>query len=196
MGANFEVRRVLVVLDGVVIFNRTQELSRCEHVVYSGAASPGEHVVQLLVQMVGGQGYRFEVRSTHTFDVAADGPSPFRLTTVAYERPAPSLEERPAIRYIEQLSTPPQRPTTIWVAQNGNIELDGRPADLQTVSKTLEEVSRHRGIVVYGVDASENQPNPNAKKVIELLARDGLAIRLSARRDFSDVVGTDGKIKD
>jgi hypothetical protein len=49
--------------------------------------------------------------------------------------------------------------------------------------------------VVYGVDAAESPPHPNAKRVTELIARTGLLVRLSSLRDFSDVISADGKSK-
>jgi len=196
MSDYFEVSRLLILLDDAVIFNRSGELPRGNVVLYSGAASPGEHRLQLLLQMEGGRGFHFEARSSHTFDVAPGGPAPDRLVTMAYERAKGGHPGMPAIRYIEEPAAPRQAPVTLWISKSGNIELDGQPADVEAVSKVLAELSKRRGLVIYGVDASEDEPHANAKKVIEMLAREGLSVRLSIRRDFSDVVGSDGKIKD
>jgi hypothetical protein len=192
-----EVNRTLLLLDGVVIYNRPGQLSEGNHVLYSGATSPGEHRTQLLIQIRDGKGLHFEAKSTHSFDVAADGPGPDRLVTMVYVPGTPPPPHgAPKIRYIEEPATPRLPHTTIWISKSGAIELDGRPADVEAVDKALDELSKRRGLVIYGVDASEDEPHPNAKKVIELLARQGLSVRLSVRRDFSDVVGADGRIKD
>ena len=196
MSPEFQVRRLLVVLDGSPVFDDKRELSRSEHVIYAGAAEPGEHLVQTLLQMKTKRGYYFEARSSQKFGLAAGSLGPERWITVAYEKPLEHIEERPAIRYIDQPALPPQRPMTIWVSsKSGDIALDGRPSDLDAVARALDSLAKDRGVVVYGVDAAESPPHPNAKKVTELIARSGAPVRLSTLRDFSDVIAADGKIK-
>jgi hypothetical protein len=199
MNEALEVERLLFLLDGTVVFHQSGTFPRGNLVVHSGAAAPGEHRIQLLLQAGGRGAYRgfhFEARSTHEFEVGPDGPGPDRLVTMAYDRSNRGQLGEPAIRYIEEPAVLKQPPVTIWVSKSGKIELNGAPADVDAVGKTLDEVAKRHGFVIYGVDASEDEPHANAKKVIELLAQQGLSVRLSARRDFSDVIGSDGKIKD
>jgi hypothetical protein len=194
MSSEFETERLLVVLDSDIVFDRQENLSHADHVVYSGPAASGEHQVHLLLRMKRGH-LHFEARSTHAMTVAENGPRPDRLISVAYEKPQPRLEERPAIRYVEEPAVPATRAMTIWVSKNGEIELDGKPTDVEAVGRSLEDLSKRGGVVVYGVDASQNPPHPNAKRVIEWMARPGLSVRLSTARDFSDVVDTSSRIK-
>ena len=80
----------------------------------------------------------------------------------------------------------------IWVSRDGQIEVNGAPSDLQTVSRELEELSRTQGVVLYGRDDVQDAPAPNAMEVIKLVARNRLPIRMSTKHDFSDAVGSDG----
>jgi uncharacterized Zn-binding protein involved in type VI secretion len=196
MSPEFETERLLIVLDKVVVFDRQGSLALRQSVYYSGPATAGTHSLQLLFRAKRGH-FHFEAKSSHTFEVAADGPRPAHLVTIVYEKPAERLEERPAIRFIDPPPPPPAaHATTIWVSQNGEIELDGRPADIETVGRALEELSRRGGTIVYGVDPSQSPPHANAMRVLESIARTGLAVRLSVNRDFSDVVKTNGTLKE
>jgi hypothetical protein len=193
MSKEFEVRRLLVLLDGKVIFDHPGLPARTDHVVYSGVAGPGQHEMQLLLHMQRDH-FHFEARSSHSFQVASTGPGPDRVVTVAYEMPVGRLEERPAIRYIEEPAVRPPRAATVWVSKNGDVALNGQPADVEAVGRAFETLSP-RDVVVYGVDASPDSPHPNAKKVIDLMARGGFTVRLSTLRDFSDVVAPDGTLR-
>ncbi len=141
----FQVRRLLVVLDHSVVFNEAREMSRSDHVIFAGAAEPGEHLVQTLLQMTTKGGSHYEARSSHTFELAAGSPGPDRSITVAYEHPSDHIEERPALRYIDPPALPPQRPMTIWVSsKSGDIALDGRPSDLDEVARALDSLAKDR----------------------------------------------------
>jgi hypothetical protein len=115
MSNAFRVVRVLVVLDGAVQYNKqddTGALAAQQQIpVFSGAIPPGDHTVQVLVQLRGHgygvfsylRGYRFEVKSSHSFTVS-EGKT-LKLTAAVYEKGGVTtpLEQRPAIRFIEKV---------------------------------------------------------------------------------------------
>ena len=113
----FRVTRLLFVLDGAVQYNKTDQsgvLSDQDLIpIFNGTIPPGDHTLQVLVNLQGHgygvfsylRGYRFEVRSSHSF-TAVEGKT-VNLDAVAYEKGGVTtpLEERPAIRYREKVST-------------------------------------------------------------------------------------------
>jgi hypothetical protein len=208
MSEAFELVWLSVALDGKRVFNSSRNLSIPERVVFSGAMAPGNHALQLQVRMVGRNerigNYHFETKSSHNFDVAAAGSTPDRLIAVAYEKSTPAallalsgqtetpLEERPAVRFIEHPSSSSatsDKPTTrIWVGRTGEIELNGQPVDLDAVEKAIQEFT-HQGTIFYAVESFAGELHANGVKVMEMLARKHLSVRMSTRRDFSDMLG-------
>jgi hypothetical protein len=79
--------------------------------IFSGSVPPGDHTLQVLIQLRGHgygvfsylRGYRFEVKSSHSFTVT-EGKT-IQLEAIAYEKGGVTtpLEQRPAIRYIEKI---------------------------------------------------------------------------------------------
>jgi hypothetical protein len=115
LSGSFKVTRVLVVLDGAVQYNKTDQsgalAEQTEIPIFNGSVPPGDHVLQVLVNLQGHgygmfsymRGYRFEVRSSHSF-TAVEGKT-VNLQALAYEKGGVTtpLEERPAIRYVEKV---------------------------------------------------------------------------------------------
>jgi hypothetical protein len=115
LSSAFRVTRVLVVLDGAVQYNKTDQsgalAEQSEIPIFNGSVPPGDHTLQVLVNLQGNgygvfsylRGYRFEVRSSHSF-TAVEGKT-INLQAVAYEKGGVTtpLEERPAIRYVEKV---------------------------------------------------------------------------------------------
>jgi len=113
----FKLTRALVVLDGAVQYNKTDRsgvLAEQKVIpIFNGSIPPGDHTVQVLVNLRGHgygvfsylRGYRFEVRSSHSF-TAVEGKTT-RLRVLAYEKGGVTtpLEERPAVRYLEKVVT-------------------------------------------------------------------------------------------
>ena len=110
----FRLTRALIVLDGAVQYNKTDRsgvLAEQQVIpVFSGSIPPTEHTLQVLVNLRGHgygvfsylRGYRFEVRSSHSF-TAVEGKTT-KLRIVAYEKGGVTtpLEERPAVRFLER----------------------------------------------------------------------------------------------
>jgi hypothetical protein len=79
--------------------------------IFNGSIPPGDHTVQVLINLQGYgygvfsylRGYKFEVRSSHSF-TAVEGKTT-QLRILAYEKGGVTtpLEERPAIRYLEKV---------------------------------------------------------------------------------------------
>jgi hypothetical protein len=110
----FKITRLLIVLDGAVQYNKTDASGaisdQSEIPVFNGSIPPGDHTLQVLLNLQGSgygvfsylRGYRFEVRSSHSF-TAVDGKT-VQLQAIAYEKGGLTtpLEERPAVRYVEK----------------------------------------------------------------------------------------------
>ena len=60
----------------------------------------------------------------------------------------------------------------------------------------LAALAQNKGVVLYGRDAAEEEPHPNAMQVIQLVVANRLPIRMSTKSDFSDAVGLDGRLKE
>jgi hypothetical protein len=117
LSSAFRVTRALFVLDGAVQYNKTDQsgalADQAEIPIFSGSIPPGDHTVQVLLNLQGNgygvfsylRGYRFEVRSSHSF-TSVEGKT-LNLQAVAYEKGGVTtpLEERPAIRYVEKVVT-------------------------------------------------------------------------------------------
>jgi hypothetical protein len=126
MGSSFKLVRAVFALDGAPIFSRTDEsgeLGDQETIeLFNGAIVPGEHTISANLEYRGHgygifsylKGYRFKVRSSHSF-TATEGKT-IQVRVVAYEKGGPTtpLEERPDVRYIERIdalntSAPPEQ---------------------------------------------------------------------------------------
>ena len=115
MGSSFKLVRAVFALDGAPIFSRTDESGELgdqeEIELFNGSIVPGEHTISVNLEYRGHgygifsylKGYRFKVRSSHTF-TAAEGKL-IHLRVVAYEKGGPTtpLEDRPDVRYIERI---------------------------------------------------------------------------------------------
>jgi len=116
LSSAFRVTRVLVVLDGAVQYNKTDQSGalsdQAEIPIFNGSVPPGDHTLQVLVNLQGNgygvfsylKGYHFEVRSTHSF-TAVEGKT-IHLDAISYEKGGLTtpLEERPAVRYVEKVT--------------------------------------------------------------------------------------------
>lgn len=117
MSSAFRLTRALFVLDGAVQYNKADDtgaLSEQANIpIFSGSIPPGDHTLQVLLQLQGNgygvfsylKGYKFEVRSTHSFK-ASEGKT-ISLQVFAYEKGGVTtpLEERPAVRYGETVTS-------------------------------------------------------------------------------------------
>lgn len=117
MSSAFRMTQALFVLDGAVQYNKQDEsgvlASQKEIPIFSGSIPPGDHTLQVLVKLRGHgygvfsylQGYRFEIRSSHSFTVT-EGKT-VELKAIAFEKGdvTTPIEQRPAVRYHKNLKT-------------------------------------------------------------------------------------------
>ena len=115
MSSSYRLVKAVYALDGAPIFNKADEdgslAEREEFEVYNGSIVPGEHTLTVNLEYRGHgygifsylKGYRFKVRSNYSF-TAPEGRA-VQVRVVGYEKGGPTapLEERPAIRYMEQV---------------------------------------------------------------------------------------------
>lgn len=120
MSSTFRLVRATYTLDGATIATRVDENgSLADHQtfsVYNGRVTSGEHAVTVNLEYQGNgygifsylRGYTFRARSVQNFQVP-EGRA-LRLTVLGYERGGAStaIEERPAIRYNQQVMTLPE----------------------------------------------------------------------------------------
>jgi len=115
LGAFFRLRKVVVLLDGVVQLRAEGRrlVDRSRLPVFDGMVSRAAHTVQVLAQIQGhGHGvfsylkaYRFELRASHSLTVTADKSTHLRLVVRDREDPLLPFEERPALRFIQRTSS-------------------------------------------------------------------------------------------
>jgi hypothetical protein len=111
MSSAFRMTQALFVLDGAVQYNKQDETGllagQKEIPIFSGSIPPGDHTLQVLLKLRGHgygvfsylQGYRFEIRSSHSFTVT-EGKT-IELKAIAFEKGdvTTPIEQRPAVRY-------------------------------------------------------------------------------------------------
>jgi hypothetical protein len=117
MSSAFRLIRALVVVDGAVQYNRSDDsgalADQKEIPIFSGSIPAGDHTVQVLLNFQGNgygvftylRGYKFEVKSSHSF-TAVDGKT-LTLTATALEKGGVTtpLEQRPGIEWHEKVQT-------------------------------------------------------------------------------------------
>lgn len=115
----FRLTGAVFVLDGVVQYNKQDDsesgllASQKEIPIFSGAIPPGDHTLQVVLKLHGyGYGvfsylrsYKFDVKSSHAFTIT-EGKT-VALEVIAWEKGdvTTPLEQRPAIRFTENLKT-------------------------------------------------------------------------------------------
>lgn len=113
MSSSYRLVKAVYSLDGARIFSKADEEGSLgdqqQFEVYNGSIVPGEHNVTVNLEYRGNgygifsylKGYRFRVRSSHSFSVP-EGRT-ITIHAVGYEKGGPTapLEERPAVQYSE-----------------------------------------------------------------------------------------------
>jgi hypothetical protein len=116
MSDAFRLTKLLVVLDGAVLYNKADEsgaLAEQERIpIFSGSIPPGDHTVQVKVELRGHgygvfsylRGYSFKVENSHSFTVT-EGKT-VQLNLIAYEKGGITtpLEQRPNVRFVETVT--------------------------------------------------------------------------------------------
>lgn len=114
MSSAFRLVKVVYLLDGMPVFERTDERGGLDEReafdIYSGSVVPGEHTLTVALEYVGRgygvfsymKGYRFKVRDTYTF--TADEQVGSVIKVVGYEEGGAivPVEDRPSIRFVKE----------------------------------------------------------------------------------------------
>ena len=115
MSSSFRLVKAQYALDGAPIFSTADESDALdgqpEVQVYNGSIVPGEHTLSVNLEYRGHgygvfsylRGYRFTVRSSHSFTVPESRSITLRVIGFEEGGPTVPLEERPAIRYVERV---------------------------------------------------------------------------------------------
>ncbi|MBI4508395.1 MAG: hypothetical protein HY698_02085 [Deltaproteobacteria bacterium] len=122
MGGSFRLVKLVYALDGAQIFSRSDDSGKLNELkqldILAGPIAPGNHTISVLMEYNGHgygvfaylKGYKFKVRSSHTFTVSEGKQT--QITVVGYERGGVTtpLEKRPAVDFkvnvvVERLSS-------------------------------------------------------------------------------------------
>ena len=117
LSSAFRLTGALFVLDGAVQYNKQDEsddsalASQKDIPVFIGSIPPGDHTVQIVLQLRGNgygvfsylKGYKFKVPSSHSFTIT-EGKT-LKLDVIAWEKGdvTTDLTDRPAIRFTENV---------------------------------------------------------------------------------------------
>jgi len=115
MSSAFRLTRALVIVDGAVQYNRSDDTGALadqkEIPIFSGSIPPGDHTVQMRINLRGNgygvftylRGYNFEVTSAHSF-TAVEGKS-LQVIGTALEKGGVTtpLEQRPQLQWEEKI---------------------------------------------------------------------------------------------
>jgi hypothetical protein len=119
LSSAFRLTGALFVLDGAVQYNKQDEsddsalASQKTIPIFIGSIPPGDHTVQIVVQLRGNgygvfsylKGYKFKVPSSHSFTIT-EGKT-LKLDVIAWEKGdvTTDLTDRPAIRFTENITS-------------------------------------------------------------------------------------------
>ena len=117
LSSAFRLTGALFVLDGAVQYNKQDEsddsplANQKDIPIFIGSIPPGDHTVQIVLQLRGNgygvfsylKGYRFKVPSSHSFTIT-EGKT-LKLDVIAWEKGdvTTDLTDRPAIRFTENV---------------------------------------------------------------------------------------------
>jgi len=117
LSSAFRLTGALFVLDGAVQYNKQDEAddsplaNQKEIPIFIGSIPPGDHTVQIVLQLRGNgygvfsylKGYKFKVPSSHSFTIT-EGKT-VKLDVIAWEKGdvTTDLTDRPAIRFTENI---------------------------------------------------------------------------------------------
>jgi len=126
LSSAFRLTGALFVLDGAVQYNKQDEAddsalaNQKDIPIFIGSIPPGDHTVQIVLQLRGNgygvfsylKGYKFKVPSSHSFTIT-EGKT-LKLDVIAWEKGdvTTDLTDRPAIRFTENVRSGTTTTTT------------------------------------------------------------------------------------
>jgi len=145
LSSAFRLTGALFVLDGAVQYNKQDEsddsalANQKDIPIFIGSIPPGDHTVQIVLQLRGNgygvfsylKGYKFKVPSSHSFTIT-EGKT-LKLDVIAWEKGdvTTDLTDRPAIRFTENVrsgvaageSAVPAAAPGVPAAANGSVSV-------------------------------------------------------------------------
>jgi hypothetical protein len=143
LSSAFRLTGALFVLDGAVQYNKQDEAddsalaNQKDIPIFIGSIPPGDHTVQIVLQLRGNgygvfsylKGYKFKVPSSHSFTIT-EGKT-LKLDVIAWEKGdvTTDLTDRPAIRFTENIRS--------GMANTGNVGAAAAPDAPATANGTI-----------------------------------------------------------
>jgi biopolymer transport protein ExbD len=81
----------------------------------------------------------------------------------------------------------------VKVTRKGQIFLNDQPVTPHQLKRSFAELKQQEGAVLYYREDPEGEPPAEAMAVVQAVIDARLAIRLSAKPDYSDAIGLEGK---
>jgi hypothetical protein len=104
------------------------------------------------------------------------------------------IPEQPA--KSTKLATPDSPYVKVYVSKSGEITLNGKATTIDQVECALIALAREYGIVLYSRESPEEyEPHGTAIRVMEIVVQNHLPVRLCVRKDFSDALEANGKLR-
>jgi hypothetical protein len=83
----------------------------------------------------------------------------------------------------------------VAVYRDGKVEVDGAAMSVEDATRTIKATAGSETSVYYYREAGEEDPHPNASKIIAAVVGANLPISLSSQPDFSTYVDENGTIR-
>jgi hypothetical protein len=96
------------------------------------------------------------------------------------------------ISAIGACSKRPNNVLCIAVMRDGRITADCAAMTLEELAPKLDALAANKGSVYYYREAGQEDPHPNAMKVLDATMRRKLPLSLSSKPDYSDVIDQNG----
>ena len=84
---------------------------------------------------------------------------------------------------------------TVFVTKDGVVEVDGREASLYELERELQSAVEARAVVLFAREPPERDRAPIARMVLQMVRDRQLQVRQCRKRDFSDAIAPDGRLR-
>ena len=90
---------------------------------------------------------------------------------------------------------PSSKYITVFVSQDGVVEVNGEEASLSQLEAALQTAAGAGALVLFAREPTERNRGSHAMIVLQMIRDRKLQIRTCSKRDFSDAIGPDGKLR-
>lgn len=95
----------------------------------------------------------------------------------------------------KKVSNIPPKILKVAVYRDGKVEIDGAAMSIDDATQRIGAAAGSQASVYYYREAGEEEPHPNASKIIAAVIGAKLPVSLSSKPDFSTYVDENGTIK-